>query len=120
MASWFEAAGLPSAYDPAGGVIVSKLAPGPLMVSGSVTSISDPKRIVPVTPKLITSAPAVELAWVTASRRLPPPLSDRLMTVNVAAIAGVPAPAPSARPIATTSGFNLGLAPAGTALRGVP
>ena len=63
-----------------------------LLVPGPLTAVSSPmfgkavsREIVPLTPVAsITSAPRVEFAEVMAARRLPAPLSSKLLTTNVA------------------------------------
>ena len=65
--------------------MISCADPGPWIVTASVTEI-DPvvSVMMPVTPKVIVSAPAAALASMTACRRLPGPESSRFVTVNVA------------------------------------
>src|SRR5438105_2574837 len=81
-------------------LMVMTFRPGPLIVTLSMIGISPVVSvIVPVSPdwKLTVSAPPVLFACVTASRRLPAPLSLRFVTVNVAADAE-PASANAPRP----------------------
>src|SRR5262249_41747018 len=66
---------------------VRLLTPGPLIVRLSVMSSSLVRAMVPVVAKLITSAPGLALAAVTAARsaagREPGPVFRRLVTVKV-------------------------------------
>src|SRR5579885_645190 len=63
---------------------VRLLRPGPLMVKLSVMSSSPLVRVmVPVVAKVITSAPGLALAALTAARSEPVPVSRRLVTVKV-------------------------------------
>ncbi len=61
------------------------LAPGPLTVRSSVMAISLASVMVPCSPlaKSTLSAPGWALAWPTAHRSEPVPLSARLVTVKV-------------------------------------
>jgi len=61
-------------------------APGPSMVRSSVIfGVLLASVMVPVTEKLIVSAPAVAFAWLIASRSDPAPESARVVTEKVAA-----------------------------------